>query len=58
MNDSRDITDSTVQKKISCPATYQVDGRQFIVEPVFQTNGQETIGMVLLKLMNSELSDA
>ena len=58
MNDVRNITDSTVQKNLSCPASYQADGRQFIVEPVFQASGQETIGTVLLKLMKSELSDA
>ncbi len=58
MNDVRNITDTTVQKNLSHPATYQVDGRTFIVEPVFQTSGQETIGTVLLKLMKSEISEA
>ena len=56
MSDILNMPDSTVQKNLSCPATYQVEGKTFIVEPVFQSEGQETIGTVLLKLMQSDMS--
>lgn len=33
---------------------YQVDGKVFMVEPVFQKSGNETIGTILVKLMQSD----
>lgn len=35
-------------------STYQVDGKQFIVEPVFRQDGRETIGTILVRLMQSD----
>ena len=35
-------------------STYKVDGRAFIVEPVFKRTGNETIGTVLVKLMKAD----
>lgn len=35
-------------------ATYTISGKIFIVEPVFQKDGKETIGTILMKLMQSE----
>lgn len=33
---------------------YQVDGKVFMVEPVFQESGNETIGTILIKLMQAD----
>lgn len=35
-------------------STYNVDGKKFIVEPVFRQDGHETIGTILVKLMQSD----
>ena len=35
-------------------STYHFDGKRFIVTPVFRSNGSETLGSVLLKLMQTE----
>ena len=39
-------------------STYKVEGKNFIVQPVFQPEGQETIGTILLRLMQAEVSPA
>ena len=39
------------QKELSKPTTYTVDGRKFIVEPVFKDEANETLGEILLKLV-------
>lgn len=36
---------------------YQVDGKVFMVEPVFQTSGNETIGTILVKLMQADVGN-
>lgn len=33
---------------------YQVDGKVFMVEPIFQESGNETIGTILVKLMQAD----
>ncbi|ADU26189.1 hypothetical protein [Ethanoligenens harbinense] len=33
---------------------YQVDGKAFMVEPFFQISGNETIGTILVKLMQAD----
>ena len=58
MDSVRNTTDSTVQKSLSHPASYQVEGRTFLVEPVFPEEGKETIGTVLLKLINADIAEA
>ena len=35
-------------------STYHVDGKSFIVTPVFRQEGDETLGSVLLKLIQTE----
>jgi hypothetical protein len=35
-------------------SSYHVDGKRFIVTPVFRSKGSETLGSVLLKLMQTE----
>ena len=39
------------KKALSKPTTYTVDGRNFIVEPVFKDEAYETLGEILLKLI-------
>mgnify|MGYP004469369411 FL=1 len=34
--------------------TYQINGRSFIVQPVFKENGTNTLGSVLLRLMQAD----
>jgi len=43
--------DNAERKALSKPTTYTVDGRKFIVEPVFKENAHETLGEILLKLI-------
>lgn len=35
-------------------STYKVDGKTFIVEPVFQADGHDTLGTILIKLMRAD----
>ena len=37
------------------PVTYRVKGKVFIVEPVFMSDGKETIVDVLMRLMKSDI---
>ena len=37
-------------------STYEVNGKAFIVTPVFQKDGSETLGSLLFKLMKSDTS--
>lgn len=37
---------------------YRVDGKIFMVEPVFQESGSETIGTILVKLMQADAGNA
>lgn len=39
---------------LSKTATYHFDGRSFVVTPIFRQEGHETLGCVLLKLMQTE----
>jgi hypothetical protein len=41
-------------KTMNAPATYIIEGKTFIAEPVFRNEGQETIGTVLIKLMKND----
>jgi len=36
------------------PATYEVSGRHFIVQPVFSQTAGDTIGSVLVRLMRAD----
>ena len=46
--------DRSELKELSKPTTYIVDGRKFIVEPVFKENAHETFGEILLKLIRDK----
>lgn len=35
-------------------STYDIDGKIFIVEPIFKENSSQTLGSVLLRLMKSK----
>lgn len=35
-------------------STYHIDGKNFIVTPIFRQEGAETLGSVLLKLIQTE----
>lgn len=35
-------------------STYKVDGKTFIVEPVFQTDGHDTLATILIRLMRAD----
>ena len=35
-------------------STYKVDGKTFIVEPVFQKDGHDTLGSILIRLMRAD----
>ena len=37
-------------------STYHVDGRKFIVTPVFPEEGRESFGTILMRLMKSEVA--
>ena len=39
-------------------STYKVNGKTFIVQPVFQPEGPDTIGTILLRLMRAEVGGA
>ena len=39
---------------LSEPTTYRIGDRSFVVEPVFKKESPETLGSVLLRLMQSE----
>lgn len=37
-------------------STYTVDGRRFVVTPVFSDKGRDTIGTILIRLLKSEVT--
>lgn len=39
-------------------STYNIDGRSFIVEPVFKQDASDTLGAVLVRLMKSDIDEA
>lgn len=41
----------TIKKEI----TYMIEGRKFVVTPVFREKGHETFGSILMRLMKSEI---
>jgi hypothetical protein len=38
--------------------TYTVDGKTFIVEPVFKNDSKDTVGSILMRLMQSDRENA
>ena len=47
-----------VQQELEQEQTYMVGNTTFIVEPKFRADSQETLGSVLLKLMQNEIDNA
>ena len=39
---------------LDVPSTYSVEGRTFVVQPVFQETGDTTIATLLLNLMRAD----
>lgn len=46
-----------IQQEHEQEQTYMVGNTAFIVEPKFRVDGQETLGSVLLKLMQNEIDN-
>ena len=43
-------------KAMKKETTYTIDGKKFVVTPVFREDGRETFGSILMRLMKSEVS--
>ncbi|OUN14263.1 hypothetical protein [Flavonifractor sp. An91] len=41
-------------KELASSATYHIQGRTFLVEPIFQEEGAETLTSLLLNLLRAE----
>ncbi len=44
-----------INNLLETKTTYKVEGKAFVVTPVFKKEGTETLSSVLVKLMQSEL---
>lgn len=55
-NDSSARSEASVKNKMEKSTAYTIDGRKFIVTPVFQENGRESFGSLLMRLMKAEVS--
>ena len=42
------------RSRLDKTSTYKVDGKTFIVETVFQKDGHDTLGTVLMRLMRAD----
>ena len=51
-------TRSSSVKTLEEPTTYTVKGNVFVVEPTFQSQGMETLGDVLIRLMKSDITQS
>lgn len=45
------------QKELEQEQSYTIEDTTFIVQPRFRTEGKETIGSVLIKLMQNEVDE-
>ena len=45
-----------IHKPLDTSSTYQVQGRTFVVQPVFQKEGNTTLAALLLNLMQADAS--
>ena len=48
--------DASIPAKMAKQTTYNIDGRNFIVTPVFHEDGRESFGSILMRLMKAEVS--
>ena len=44
----------SITSSLEDKSTYQIEGKSFVVTPVFREDGHETLGEVLLRLMQAE----
>ena len=51
--ENKQTSEAKSMKKVT---TYMIDGKKFIVTPVFREDGHETFGSILMRLMKSEVS--
>lgn len=51
------IHETEQQKGFEQEQSYTIENTTFIVQPKFRTDGKETIGSVLIKLMQKEVDD-
>ncbi|HCC00554.1 MAG TPA: hypothetical protein DEP42_04985 [Ruminococcaceae bacterium] len=42
------------RNRLDKTSTYKVGGKTFIVEPVFQAEGHDTLGTILIRLMKAD----
>lgn len=52
------LPSSTGKNAIDKVSTYKVGGKTFVVQPVFRSESQDTIGTILLRLMRAEVGPA
>lgn len=55
---SQNAPGASGKKAIDKVSAYKVDGKTFIVQPVFQPEGKDTIGAILLRLMRADVDSA
>ena len=48
--------DASIPKKMAKQTTYKIDGRNFIVTPIFHEDKRESFGSILMRLMKAEVS--
>ena len=51
--ENKQTLETKAMKKVT---TYMIDGKKFIVTPVFREDGHESFGSILMRLMKSEVS--
>ena len=57
MRNKNDLhTEASEMKTMNKITTYTVEGRKFVVTPVFHEDGRETFGSILMRLMQAEVT--
>lgn len=49
------VMDATEQNTMKKRTTYMVEGRRFVVTPVFNEAGRDGLGNILMRLMQAEV---
>ena len=50
------VMDAAEQNTMKKRTTYMVEGRRFVVTPVFNDNGRDSFGSILMRLMTAEVT--
>ena len=53
-NISKNQTVTSKQAPLDAQTTYRISGRSFVVQPVFKPGNNNTLGEVLLRLMQAD----